>query len=170
MSKNLKKLTRCALLSALGSALICISALFPTLSLSIVAASGLMAAAALRYYGMNWGVATYVVTSVLALLLAPDRECALFYIAFFGYYPILQGQFGRIRGPVLRWTLKLLFCNVLLVLSWFASKALLFSDIPDVPWIMCLTWAFFNAAFVLYDLDIARLLMVYYHRIAPYFD
>lgn len=59
----------------------------------------------LKSCGKEIGWCYYGAVSVLALLLAPDREAALVY-AFLGYYPMLKPWLDRKRGSIL-WKLLL---------------------------------------------------------------
>ena len=53
----------------------------------------------------------YAAASVLGVLLVPDKETALFFVALLGYYPLVKPWFDRLRPAVLRVGAKLLLCN-----------------------------------------------------------
>lgn len=57
--------------------------------------------------GQRIGWCCYLASSILSLLLAPDREAALVY-AFLGFYPMIRSRFNGIGNPALRTGAKLL--------------------------------------------------------------
>lgn len=65
-----------------------------------------------RIAGTAWAA-----VSLLALLLVPDRELALFYV-FFGWYPLLKPHVDKCASRLVRILIKLLFCAVSIVLIY----------------------------------------------------
>ena len=80
--------------------------------------------------------------SVLSTLLAGDKEAVIYFIALFGYYPILKGAFEfKIKNRAVQYILKFAVFNVAAIGSFFAATWLL--SIPTdeftvfgfyVPW------------------------------------
>ena len=64
-----------------------------------IAVCGIIAALSLVFmmivveYGYGWAIGVFCVTAVLSTLLAGDKEAVIYFIALFGYYPILKGAF-----------------------------------------------------------------------------
>ena len=55
----------------------------------------------------KWGVGVYFATSLLSLLLITDKEAALTYALFFGYYPLIKDVMEKLP-KALGWVLKFL--------------------------------------------------------------
>lgn len=62
---------------------------------------------------------TYVAVALLSLLMVPDREAALMFIAFFGYYPVLKFKLDRLKFKLLRILLKLAVFNASILAGYF---------------------------------------------------
>ena len=113
----------------------------------------------------------YGVCCVLSFLLAPDREAFLFYLLFFGYYPVLYAVLGRIRGRVLRYAAKLLVFNAAVALEVLLSVYVLGVPVESffiLGWIgPVVMWLLANVVFILYDLALDGLILQYYRRLHP---
>ena len=62
---------------------------------------------------------TYTAVALLSLLMVPDREAALMFIAFFGYYPVLKFKLDRMKFRPLRMLLKLAVFNTSILAGYF---------------------------------------------------
>lgn len=62
---------------------------------------------------------TYAAVALLSLLMVPDREAALMFIAFFGYYPILKFKLDRIKFKLIRILIKLAIFNASILAGYF---------------------------------------------------
>lgn len=57
-------------------------------------------------------ILTYVSTSVLSIILLSEKETALLYILFFGYYPIIKNKLDAISSKVIKLIVKLVIYNI----------------------------------------------------------
>ncbi len=141
------------------------SALAPAGRLGIVAAAGLLPAAAVISGGLAAGFFCYGCTGLLGLILLPDKANALLYLLFFGLWPMVKSLIERLGRLVLEWGCKLLFFNGVLTLFWFGLRAVLLPFLPralDQVWMVYLAG---NLAFVLYDLGCSKLIAFYIQRV-----
>ena len=115
--------------------------------------------------GFRWAAAVYFVTAVLSFLLLTDKEAALYYTAFLGFYPILKGVIERIRSKALQYIIKIALFNVCIIAAFYIGITLL--SIPKesftlfgvyLPWLF---WIIGNVIFILYDLCVTRLVTLY---------
>mgnify|MGYP004655774209 FL=1 len=164
--KKARQLALSAILAAFGVALLYLASFFPVLSLSLIAIAGLLPGVAVIECGVAAGAGTYAVACALALLLVPDKSCAILYALLFGCYPLIKYFAERLR-PVLAWAAKLAAVNALLALLFFAFRAVLLEFIPDHMMIF-LTFLVFNIVFILYDLCFSKLSVFYMARIHPH--
>ena len=158
------------MLASMSVALLCASALFPTLSLTIVAVAGLTAAVAIIHDGPGAGAAVYAASAALAAIIAPDKGNVILFAGFFGLYPVLKSAAERPASRILRWVLKLVFFNIVFVCVWIFGRELLFDELPKMPALWLIAAVVANGAFVVYDIGLDRLISLYMYRIARKID
>lgn len=107
----------CALLAALGTAVMLASGLIPVLTYCSPIAAGLLLIPVLCEFGRKQAWMTWAVTAALSLLICADKEAAFFYL-FLGFYPILRLSMDRIPGKALRFICKLAFFALALGLMY----------------------------------------------------
>lgn len=166
MSKSVRILTRCALLTALGVVLNYLSSVLPAASIAIVAVAGLLTAAAVIHAGLLYAFAVFFVTAALSLLLTPDKSGALLYTVFLGYYPALKSLLERkVRPAVPCWIIKLLLFNGIFALIGALGAGILFPGSGTAaPWIVIQGVG--NIVFVVYDIGLSRLISFYIRRVS----
>jgi hypothetical protein len=169
--KQSMKLAFCGVIAALSTVLMFLTGLAPTATLALPAIAGCLLIPVVVEAGLAWGAGVYGVCCVLSFLLAPDREAFLFYLLFFGYYPVLFAVLGRIRGRVLRYAAKLLVFNAAIALEVLLSVYVLGVPVESffiLGWIgPVVMWLLANAVFILYDLALDGLILQYYRRLHP---
>lgn len=169
--KQSMKLAFCGVIAALSTVLMFLTGLAPTATLALPAIAGCLLIPVVVEAGLAWGAGVYGVCCVLSFLLAPDREAFLFYLLFFGYYPVLFAVLGRIRGRVLRYAAKLLVFNAAVALEVLLSVYVLGVPVESffiLGWIgPVVMWLLANAVFILYDLALDGLILQYYRRLHP---
>lgn len=167
MSDSVKKLTLSAMFTAVGAALIFVSALLPTGRIAIVAVAGILTAAAVIHCGILQGIEVYVATAILALLIVSEKSSALLYIVFLGYYPVTKSLIEKkITNKWLCFLSKLLLINVVLTLLGFFAQWILLNSLGFDS----LAWGFIqvalNVVFIIYDLALTKLITMYIYRIS----
>lgn len=169
--KQSMKLAFCGVIAALSTVLMFFTGLAPTATLALPAIAGCLLIPVVVEAGLAWGAGVYGVCCVLSFLLAPDRDAFLFYLLFFGYYPVLYAVLGRIRGRVLRYVAKLLVFNAAVALEVLLSVYVLGVPMESffiLGWIgPVVMWLLANAVFILYDLALDGLILQYYRRLHP---
>lgn len=106
---------------------------------------------------------TYLSTSLISFLLLNDKETALFYVLFFGYYPIFRVYLSKIQSKLISTVIKLIVFNVsmaiiqlLLVYIFNISFSNIFGTSGVILFALLL-----NLLFVLYDLTYDKLIIIY---------
>lgn len=170
MKGNTAKTALCGVVSALSVVLMMFEGLVQVASIAMPAIAGCLLIPIVAEAGMGWAFGSYGATAALCLLLAPDKEAALIYLLFFGYYPALFAVLSKIRNVAARWGAKLLIFNAAAV-----SEALLatyalgipWEDIPflPMPWGLIALLLMANVVFVLYDFTLAGLIREYFRRL-----
>ncbi len=170
MKGNTAKTAVCGVISALSAALMMFEGLFQMASIAIPAIAGCLLIPIVAEAGPGWALGSYGATALLCMFLAPDREAALIYLLFFGYYPVLFAWLSRIKSPLLCWAAKLGIFNLAAVLEAALTVYVLgipWEDIPflPMPWSIIVLAILANVVFVLYDKTLQGLIREYYRRL-----
>lgn len=156
-----------ALLGALSLAILYAACLIPTGTWGLAALAGLTPAAAVIAGGLRGGFLCWGGVSILAAVLLPDKFVAALFAALFGLYPMVKSLAERIKAPVLRWAVKLVFFNLAFTVLYMALGALMLNTLPGVFGAVWLLYGAGNVVFVLYDLGFSRLIGFYLRRLWP---
>lgn len=153
--KQNKKLIISSLVAALALFLMIIAGFIPIGIYTIPVIASLLYIILIREVGYSWAIMAYAVTSIMSLILCADKETAINFILFFGYYPILKTLLEKIKPLVLRIIIKLIIFNIAMIAIFYIAKFLLM--IPDssyvvfglyIPWLIL---AIGNVVFIIYD-------------------
>ncbi len=167
--KNTKKITFCAIMSALATVIMLVS-YFPYFTYAVPAVAGLCVMAVLIEFGAKWSVLNYLTSAFLAFLFA-ETESKLIYIAFFGFYPIIKCFIEKINKPIIEWIIKIVVFNLCVITLYSVFSKLLMFDINEfgkfaeygVIGLLVLA----NIVFVFYDIAVTRLAQTYVFKLHP---
>lgn len=165
--KNSMKVALCGVVAALTVVLMLFEGLVSVASVAIPAVAGCLLIPIVAEAGVGHAFGAYGAAAVLVLLLAPDREAALIYVLFFGYYPALFAVVSKIKSRILLWGAKLLIFNAAIAEGLLAIYVLgiPFEEFPLLGgWGPVVLLALANLVFVLYDYVLAGLIGQYYRR------
>lgn len=129
-SVRTRKLAVSAMLSALGTVFLYIGSATNILDLTSVAIASLLIFFAVMEMGTPYQYLIYGVTSLLAVLLLPDKAAAVTYLLFGGIYPVFKAMFEKLHF-VVAWILKFSYFNTALSLIIAVSVYVLHIDDPD---------------------------------------
>ncbi|MBR4548713.1 MAG: hypothetical protein IKO83_02190 [Oscillospiraceae bacterium] len=176
MKKETKKTSYtvafCALMAALGTALMATGGLIPVATYCSPLLAGLLLLPVLVEFGAREGWMVWAVTAALSLILSPDKEAGSMYL-FLGWYPILKPAFDRIRPRLLGWAAKLgvfalAFAVMYALLCLVFQLEELLEDLGAVS--LAVNLAFYLMLLVvmlLYDFILGRMLPLYVYRLRP---
>ena len=168
MSKS-GKIALGGLLTALGVVLMFLTGLIPIGTYALPAIAGVLLIVAVIEIGAKWAWMIYAAVAVLSLLFAADKEAALLFVLFFGYYPVLKSFLERISNKVLSWISKFAVFNVAVVACFFL--AVNFLQLPEdsftvfgiyLPWVFLILG---NAVFLIYDIALSDLVATYVEKL-----
>lgn len=177
ISKQTKKLTLGAILSAMGVALLFLGSFIETLDLTMAALASFFCIFAVIELGGIYPWLIFSVTGVLSVILMPYSMTGWFYLLFFGYYPIVKEKLERLP-KIFSWILKMLILNVALVIAVIAAYFLFFGQTGDGNLMSAFTlifgesetgemmaigvYALVNLTFVIYDIALTKLITLYF--------
>lgn len=173
--KQTKAVAFGGILCGLAVAVMLLSGIFPTAEYSLPAIAGVFMIAMVIEYGYKRALICYVAVAVLCLLLVPNKEPAMLFAGFFGYYPILKGKLESLRSRVVEWVVKFLVFNGAVIASYavivylFGLGQVLEEFQTFGQWSLLIFLGLGNIVFLLFDLALSRLIWLYYNRIKPRF-
>lgn len=174
--KNLNKSSKTALggiIAAVSVVLMFLTSIIPTLTYAIPAAAGLLLLIMVIEIDKKWATVVYLSVSILSVLLIADKEAAVMYVAFFGYYPIIKQPIEKYLNKYICWLIKILIFNAAIIASYLLLIYvfnLSMDDFGDLTKIgLALLYLAFNVVFVIYDIALTRLITAYIYKWQKYF-
>ena len=173
--KTTRRVATCGVFCALAVVMLGLGAVIEVLDITASAAAALILLPVLLCYGGKFAWLTYAVTAILGVLLMPHSLAAWMYAGLTGFYPMVKRGLDKLP-LLLGWAVKLLLLTAVLLLYLAVFYFILlggegsFTDAflkgfgeADSPPVMA--WAVVGLSvftFVLFDLLIDRLLVLYY--------
>ena len=154
------------IVSALAVIVMLVTYLSPFLVYTAPPFAGILLIIIVNELGNQWAVGTYVTISILSVFFIADKESAVFFTMFFGYYPILKlWMDGKLNNRALRWIFKFLIFNVSIALSVAICIFVFhipYDDFSEGGYVMIgVFWAMLNFLLVIYDFLISTLQNLY---------
>ena len=166
-SNKTKRLTVCAALSAIGVILLYLGSVIEVVDISMAVVASMLCIVAVVEYGKGASWLVFFVTAALGLILAPPWSGfggTLYYVAFFGFYPILKESFERMNR-ITSWICKEAVFNLCLAVTIVVLKMLFFADIKVSISMYVILVALCEVVFILYDIALTRLITFYIYRL-----
>ncbi|MCR5041201.1 MAG: hypothetical protein K6C36_03750 [Clostridia bacterium] len=161
--KDSSRLALGGLSASLSLTLMLLTYVLPILTYTSPAFAGAVLLVMVCEVDSRWSWITYTAVSLLSLLLLSDKEAAVMYAVFFGYYPILLPFLNtRVRPAALRWVIKFLIFNAAVVSAYYVLINVMGLTIEGLKEhgsiVLWAGLAALNLLFVLYD----RMLVVFF--------
>lgn len=153
------------MMSAAALMLLLAASVAPGGRLVITALAGVVGAVTVARGGMLAGTLSWIAVSVLALLLLPNKGCAVLYAAFFGPYTLIKNVLERKCSRPMEWVLKYLFC-LGVAAALFRLSADVLSLLP--PALAAHLWLYLPVvavAFLAYDIIFSKVIYQILHRL-----
>lgn len=144
---------------ALSVVLMMLTTLVPVFMYVIPIITGLLVLFTADFANKKWGVGVYFAAAFLSILLITDKEAALTYALFFGYYPLIKDVIEKLP-KALAWILKFILFNAVAVgigvISFylFGVSGEEYDEFGKYTIPILLVMA--NVAFVLYDFCLTK--------------
>ena len=143
---------------------------FPYLTFAIPGIAGMFIMAIVIEIDCKWAIGGFLASAFFVLLFA-EPESAFMFAGFLGYYPILKAALEKMRKPVIEWVIKVVCFNIAVCAVYFLLAKLTgfstdeFGKFAEYGvWILL---ALGNIVFVIYDIAVSRVAMVYMSVIRP---
>ena len=92
--------------------------IIPIATYTMPALAGMVLIVVVIENGYSTAAMVYAAVSFLSLFICPDKEAAVLFVGFFGYYPILKGKLEKIRSRALEYAAKFLVFNIAVIASY----------------------------------------------------
>lgn len=167
--KKSKRIALCGMLSAL-SLVIMLVAYFPYLTYTLPALAGILFAIVMVEIGTKWAWGSFVTTAILALLLC-EKEAAVIFVAFFGYYPILKANLERISIKIVEYIAKFILFNVAVVAAYLVIIYVFSIPIENMgqfgQYTLLILLGMGNVVFIIYDFALSTAYQEYMVKLHP---
>ena len=149
--------------------------LVPFATYALPALAGVVLIAVVAEMGWRTAMVVYAAVALLSLGIVPDREAAMLFIFFFGYYPVIKGLIQRLPTKVLQLIVKFVLFNVAMILSYMIIIYVL--GIPDIlesfgdfgKYSALVLLGMGNVVFAVYDFALTNIVDVYHSWFRPKF-
>ncbi len=166
------------IISALSLVLMLLSSIVPNLTFVLPALAGVVLMIMVIEIGRKWAFTSYIVISLLSLFILPDKETAMMFVGFFGYYPVLKSLIeNKLKKPI-AYILKFLIFNAsvlsvyLIIIFVFKIPVDLDLGFDGLEWLEKYTVPILlvmaNVTFLLYDFLLSRFVVLYLVRFGKY--
>ena len=105
--------------------LMTMSGIIPFATYAVPALSGILTIAVISEAGWRWSIATYVVCTVVSLLVPVNLEASIMFAVFFGYYPTLWYALSGMKSKLLRLLIGLAVFNVAMIGTYAVIASLI---------------------------------------------
>lgn len=153
------------IVSALSVVLMLMTAVIPFMSYALPLIAGALLILMVIEINKSWAFIVYAAVSLLAIFVVPDKEAAVFYIAFFGYYPIIKSPLEKHLPRVIEWVAKFAIFNAAVLAAYMFTVKVLGIPFDDMQTLgkygIPLLLALANFTFLVYDIMLTKLVTLY---------
>ena len=108
--KKAKITAFCGMMIALSVVLMALTTFLPVLMYVLPIITGVAVLVVADVSNKKWGAGVYFATAILSLLIITDKETALTYTLFFGYYPLVRDVILKLP-KAFSWAVRLVLFN-----------------------------------------------------------
>ncbi|MEG0895649.1 MAG: hypothetical protein RSE93_08020 [Oscillospiraceae bacterium] len=168
--KKTKQIAFGGIICGLSLVIMLLTGIFPFAEYSCPALAGIVLISLVIEYGKKTAFIAYCAIAILSAIIVPNKEAAILFVFFLGYYPIIKSVFEKCKSRILEWILKLLTFNTSVILSYIIMlNVLSMTNLTDdfkgiaIPILLILG----NIVFIVYDFALNGLANMYYYKIKP---
>lgn len=171
-AKKSSSVALCGILTAVSLVIMLVSGLLGILTLAAPMVVGGLLIIPVKQYGAKVSLTMYAAVSLLSIILVTDKELALVYILFFGYYPIIQGYLDRLMNKAVRRIVKAVIFYAGIFLAVYIAHIIFSVPIFENGnnWVILSAIIYTVLAglfFILYDKALRQFFTIYDIRLRP---
>jgi hypothetical protein len=165
-SLDTKKIALNGILGALAVICLLLATVLPTNRLSFYALSSFFIAVSIIESGARAGWIFYMATSLLALIIIPDKLGIVPYVVFFGLYGLVKFYIEKLDKIIIEYILKFVYFNICAGIAMLTVSKLLELELSvKLPW-----WLLIIALeiiFIIYDIVYTLFINYYRDKLKP---
>lgn len=162
-----KRISLGAMISVLSIILLYMTTILPTARIFLVSLASFLAAILIIEAGMRTAMISFISTSLLGLLLVPNKMLMIPYVTFLGYYGIVKSHIESLNNFGLEWVIKIVLFNLALMLNYILLIQILGISIV-LPFSIWLVAIMMQVLFVIYDYVFSLFIAYYITRFKKY--
>ncbi|MBQ0010943.1 MAG: hypothetical protein KBS76_07595 [Ruminococcus sp.] len=162
--RKTKKTALCALLVSVSVILMLLGSVTGILDMTTAAVAAFVVVFCTIEFGLGYGFAVYGATSLLSVLLLPEKTAAWCYLLFFGLHVLLIPILERL-GKTVSFLVRLVIMNGTLAILYFFFAKLL--ELPDAKAMKIVFAILANLIFILSDRLYGILIRLYFYKNRP---
>ena len=149
------------------------AALVPAMTYALPAIAGIILWTINVQISRKWALLSYAACALLCLILVPEIEANLYFIAFFGFYPSIRDFIEKAKPKFLSYIIKLLLFNIMIVLAFQLLCLIISADkildgLEDFgDYAVYVFWGTANFAFIVYDLCLNSIFYAFNKWVKP---
>lgn len=155
-------------ITAVSLVLMIISGVTVSLEYAVPMITGTLLMILVVEFGKGFATVIYVAVSILSMLILGNKEPAIMYVMFFGYYPIIKSIFEKHLKRIPCWLIKYLIFNVAMITSYFVVTRVFMISFDDIEafgkFALPLLLFAGNVLFLMYDILLTRLVSIYIYK------
>lgn len=158
-------------MAAALSVVILIPTALEVFSYALPAFAGMISMICVAELGKKWACAVYISTALVSIIIVPNKEACILYIAFFGYYPIAKSVLESKLPKLVEYICKFAIFNVSICLAYLVLTKIMglpFNEMmgitQDVWWSKYAIGIFLglgNLVFISFDVCLTRVITAY---------
>lgn len=164
--KKSKQIALSGVFTALCVVSLFLGSLFQSLDLSAAAFASLIVLVSFIELGKVWATGVYLASSLLSIILLPNKSAAVVFALFAGFYPIIKALLNRIKPIWLSYVVRVAFFNLMLTAIIFVATKVLQTDESFIGF-GTVIYLLANLTFIVFDFALERIAATYISRIKP---
>ena len=153
------------IMAALSLLFMFFSSVFPSMTYAAPAISGALLILTVIEISPWFSLLIYAVVAFLSIFFVADKESAVMYILFFGYYPIVKGWIEGKLGKVYSWIAKYIIFNITVITAYFICSKFLGIEYDEIghfgKYSVLILLLMGNIIFACYDIALTRIISNY---------
>ncbi len=161
--KKTSKIALCGVLAAV-ELVVLLAAYFPYLTYALPALAGAFTIPVVVDVGKKHAWIMFSVVSVLSFFLC-EKEAMVFYILFFGHYPIIKSYIEQIKSKPVCLLIKFICATVCFAIAYYLTTFVMGIDIETVgdfgKYTSIVFLVMYDVVFFVYDIALTRIVGLY---------